>query len=148
MNWIVLLCSLYTMIWWFHNNCVYLCVHCVIIWFGLAQNWRLINNSSFRAQWRTVGCWDQHSNRSILILIKKLIHRSQKSEIIDIQLSSNYIIYYIHGIHKKCTNWQQKVYISITYRHHVWCFGNNCSGSDLVEYGQIRSDPVRFGQIR
>jgi len=33
---------------------------------------------------------------------------------------------------------QQKVYISITYRHHVWCFGNNFNGSDPVKYGQIR----------
>jgi len=42
---------------------------------------------------------------------------------------------------------QQKVYISITYRHRVWHFGNNFSGSDPVEYGQIRSDPVRFGKL-
>jgi len=46
---------------------------------------------------------------------------------------------------------QQKVCISITYRHRVWRFGNNFSGSDpvnMVRFGQIRLDPVRFGKLQ
>jgi len=49
------------------------------------------------------------------------------------------------------TDIQQEVYISITYRHHVWRFGNNFSGSDpvnMVRFGEIRSDPVWFGKLQ